>query len=278
MTTSSLGARQRIVLTHAVLVGLTPLIPVPYVDDLVKSYFQRRMVRSLAAAHGQPLSPAAVERLADDPDSCLGGCLYTLVIYPLRWLARKIVFILEWRRAINLVSHSYYRGYLLDHALERGWLAPGTVAAAAQLRVAMDRTRAGSNTRLLSRAVGATFGHSRRLVWQAGRQLVARLGDLARRARIRRAAPAAEAAVEGEPVAEAAPVQGLIERLQAAIAMLPAEHFADLEARLAAELAAVRAAAAAAAAEAAAAAASSEVPEGGTPEDRAPGAGGAPGG
>ena len=41
------AGNQKLIITHAVLTGLTPLIPVPIVDDLVKSYFQRRLVREV---------------------------------------------------------------------------------------------------------------------------------------------------------------------------------------------------------------------------------------
>src|SRR5436305_880777 len=44
---------QRGLIAHAVLAGLTPLIPVPVVDDLAKNYFRRRLVRRLAEASEQ---------------------------------------------------------------------------------------------------------------------------------------------------------------------------------------------------------------------------------
>ena len=43
---------QGTIATHAVLAGLTPLIPVPVVDDIAKNYFRRRMVRGLAPRTG----------------------------------------------------------------------------------------------------------------------------------------------------------------------------------------------------------------------------------
>src|SRR5215208_1942675 len=87
------STNQRQIILHAVLAGLTPLIPVPLVDDLVKSYFQRRMVRKLAAAHRRRLSDADIETLADDQDSgCLAGCLTTVLLLPLKAIFRKIFF------------------------------------------------------------------------------------------------------------------------------------------------------------------------------------------
>lgn len=45
------GGNQRLIITHAVLTGSIPLIPIPIVDDLVKSYFQRRLVRELTRVY-----------------------------------------------------------------------------------------------------------------------------------------------------------------------------------------------------------------------------------
>src|SRR5687767_7690519 len=119
------GASQRQIILHSVLAGLTPLIPIPLLDDLVKSYFKRRMVRKLAATHTQFLNHTDLATLADDPDTgCLLGCLTTAIVYPLKAVFRKIFFFLEWKRAVDVVSHTYYQGYLLEFALGEKWIAP----------------------------------------------------------------------------------------------------------------------------------------------------------
>src|SRR5262245_48986903 len=93
---------QKLILSHAVLIGLTPLIPIPFVDDLVKSYFQRRMVRKLSAIYGKILSDQEIKTLADDPDQgCLWGCLSNVLLFPLKLLFRLIFFFLEWKRAVD---------------------------------------------------------------------------------------------------------------------------------------------------------------------------------
>src|SRR5215213_690445 len=77
------GAQQHVLVTHAVLTGLTPLIPVPLVDDLVKSYFRKRLVRSLAATAGRALSEEELNALASEGGGgCVSGCVGTVVVYP----------------------------------------------------------------------------------------------------------------------------------------------------------------------------------------------------
>ena len=107
-------------LRDAVLVGLTPLIPLPFVDDLARVALRRRLVRGVAAEEGVDLAPAMVEALAGEP---AGGCLGTLpklVLYPINKIFRKIFFFLEVKRAVDLVSTSWHYGWLLQVALRTG--------------------------------------------------------------------------------------------------------------------------------------------------------------
>src|SRR5215211_6972994 len=85
------GQQQHVLVTHAVLTGLTPLIPVPLVDDLVKSYFRKRLVRSLAASAGRALSEEELSALTSEGEGgCLRGCAMTVLVYPLKAIFRKL--------------------------------------------------------------------------------------------------------------------------------------------------------------------------------------------
>jgi hypothetical protein len=146
-----------VILTHAVLVALTPLIPIPILDDWVKNMFLRRMVRQLTDMRGQPLSPDQVEALIQEDfwDSCVEGC-FNLGLYLIRELLSKIFFLIEWRRAFQLIGVVFYTGFLIDSALLDGYevSAPdGSSARAARLREAVRRTRYGANLRLIQRLV-----------------------------------------------------------------------------------------------------------------------------
>jgi hypothetical protein len=142
------------ILTHALLISLTPLIPIPFLDDWVKSSFQRRMVRQTAAARGMNLSTGEVEALIQEDfwDSCAGSCLMAPV-YLLREVLSKIFFIIEIRRALMLFSRTYYTGFLMDAALLEKYPLPavdGSPAAAVRLREAIRRARYGANFKLIS--------------------------------------------------------------------------------------------------------------------------------
>ena len=259
---------QAIITTHAVLIGLTPLIPVPGLDDLVKGYFYRRLIKSLAAAYGAALSEGEIAALAEDRGpGCLNGCLFGLFEYLVKRLIRKVVFILEWRRAIDLATHAYYYGHLLDYAFGRGWHTPGDPASATRLRAAIEQARASANTSLVKRAMQSGFNQSRGLLLNAVQLISGSVQDIAfRRSRIwvrralatrlrrwvprlsrwlySRARPAeadqiaqAENAVAQKMDEQSPRLQttlgGLIAQIQASITALPDDHFDELENRLA---------------------------------------------
>ncbi|PYT01215.1 MAG: hypothetical protein DMF65_08050 [Acidobacteria bacterium] len=119
LQTSEAG-NQRSLVTHAVLAGLTPLIPVPVVDDLAKNYFRKRLVRRLAAANGRGLSIEELAALTREREGgCVRGCLVAAVVYPLKAVFRKIFYFLEWKRAVDLASRTYHFGYLVNYAMQR---------------------------------------------------------------------------------------------------------------------------------------------------------------
>src|SRR5207302_10353585 len=89
--------------TYSILAALTPLIPIPIVDDLVLAYLRRRLVRELAIAHARSLSGEDVAVLANERVRYFTGCL----AYPLKVLFRKLFFFLEWKRAADVGAHTY---------------------------------------------------------------------------------------------------------------------------------------------------------------------------
>lgn len=220
--------------THAVLAGMTPLIPVPVVDDLAKAYFRRRLVRSLAAARGRSLSHADVEALAAEHESgCLSGCVGTLVLYPLKKVFRKIFFFLEWKRAVDLTSRTYHFGYLVDHVFAAR-LDETSGRSAAEVGAAIDAVCREAPIKPLEAAVGATFRQSRSVL-SAGANLLERS---LRRVVGRKKAEQVERAVESVEAEEERQIKPVVTRLQHSVEAIPDEHFRRLREQLAARLAA----------------------------------------
>lgn len=226
----------RLILTHSVLVGATPLIPIPVLDDLAKSYLQRRMIRELGELRGQLFDSPSTKTLADDSgEGCLRGCLSGAVMYPLKKLFRKVFLFLEWKRAIDLVSRTYHRGYLVDHALSRGWAGPSSGRTAGEVRRAVDDVCRLSPIKPVELAVKVTFGQSKAVVRDAARILQESFRRLVNKASHDRIDEVARA-IEAVGPEEERQIEGLVTRLQAAIEEIPKEHFRRLEDELAARL------------------------------------------
>ena len=230
------GGQQRGLVTHAVLVGLTPLIPVPLLDDLVKNYFRRRMVRGLASAAGRSLSEEELGALASERErGCLAGCLFAVLVYPLKAIFRKVFYFLEWKRAVDLTSRTYHFGYLVAYALRPR--ANGASAldlyGAKRVNEAAQAACLEAPVKPVEAAIGGTFRKSRNVLRGAAALLAASLRRVTGRARAERVAEAIEE-VEPEEQRELEPV---VARIQRSISAVPEEHFRDLRARFDARLA-----------------------------------------
>jgi len=234
LQTSEAG-NQRSLVTHAVLAGLTPLIPVPVVDDLAKNYFRKRLVRRLAAANGRGLSIEELAALTREREGgCVRGCLVAAVVYPLKAVFRKIFYFLEWKRAVDLASRTYHFGYLVNYAMQRRDDGTSIIDArrASDVSEAIAAVCRESPIKPVEGAIGVTFRGSRRVLRAAASLLASALRRLAGRARPEEVAEAIEQ-IEPEEERELEPV---VTRLQRAIAAVPEDHFRHLRERLDARL------------------------------------------
>lgn len=224
------GQQQRGLVTHAVLVGLTPLIPVPLLDDVVKNYFRRRMVRSLAAASGRALSEEELDALSSEKErGCLTGCAFTLLVYPLKAIFRKVFYFLEIKRAVDLASRTYHFGYVISYALRprEGGASPLDLYGAQAVGEAAQDACRDAPIKPVEAAIGGTFRKSRNVLRGAAALLAGSLRRVSGRAQPERVAEAIEA-VEPEEERELEPV---VTRIQRSMASVPEEHFRDLRAR-----------------------------------------------
>lgn len=221
----------RNIITHAVLVGLTPLIPVPILDDVVKGYFRRRMVRSLAAAQGRALSDEELSALtAESGGGCLSGCVGAVVVYPLKKVFRKVFYFLEWKRAVDLTSQTFHYGYLVNYALQprAGGATLIDLRPAAEVGRAIEAVCREAPIKPVESAVGATFRQSKRVLGRAADLL----GRSLRKLRGRASEREVERAVEAVGPEEERELDPVVTRLQSSIASVPEEHFRRLRAAL----------------------------------------------
>jgi hypothetical protein len=229
-----LSSRQQILIKYAILVGMTPLIPLPVLDDIAQSYFERRMIERLAGAHQLPLTTVQLDELSTQPDAagCVKGCLLNLLLYPLKKLLRKIFFFLEIKRTIDLVATTYAKGHVLDRVLARGLCAPAGPHGPAQVRGATDRALARVGTSPIELALRRSFSSSSELLKRLVNQLFAALRRLTRGAN-REQVAAAVRTMEEQPSPEMNEVKSQVAE---GLKGVPAAHFDKLEAAALEEL------------------------------------------
>jgi uncharacterized protein (DUF697 family) len=234
--------RQRTLLLYALLTGLTPLIPVPFADDLAKGHLRRQLVHRLALAHGRNLSGNTVEALTRESSGggcLLGGCLAQALLYPIKKVFRKIFFFLEWKRAIDLTSYTYHWGYLVDYALQEGLLeSPGsdqTNPRAENLdnvRTAIEKACQEVPLQPIERAVSATLRQSRAVLLSAANRIGTSLkGVVAGQPEAQQTVYRATEPAQNEQIRGVAAL--LQQRIAAAV---PEEHFQQLRQRFRAHL------------------------------------------
>ena len=225
--------QQLTLITHALLVGLTPLIPVPLADDLAQQYLQGRMVRALARAHGVAIDDKDLPGMLSvlpTRKGCLHGCLLSALTYPIKKLARKIFFFLEIKRAVDLTSYTYHYGYLLDYAMREGLFARHGLKATDS---ALDDICRAAPIKPVEAAIRATFQQSKRLLLLPVSLVEAQL-------KRNQGEPTPEQVVDGLRAAKTDENQqalnSLAVRLQNALAAVPDEHFTKLRENFVASL------------------------------------------
>ncbi len=222
-------ATSTLLIGHSVLVGLTPLVPVPLLDDRLRAYFERRLAREIAARHGLTLGEDDLRVVGEGPGQDFWAELRRgALLLPVRLLLRKVFLVLNVKRASDAASTTYNRGYLLDVALAAKEHPPHRRAE--DVRAAIDATLVDTPHSPIATAVRLSFEGSKALLRQALSAFVAvlkRLGGAADEVDLARAVRESD---EGGVFA------ALVDRVREAVASVPASHFQALEERLLARL------------------------------------------
>jgi hypothetical protein len=155
------------IIFSTLVVGLSPLIPIPVVDDLITAALCRWRVKYLAAQYGLTLTKEEIKTLADLQQSgCVSGVAERTFGYAVRAFFQNLLFWLEAGRVANLLAESYYDGVLLDYAFAERLHQPGSLAEAERLRKNIILVRYGANFRQLQDLLKHSSSHTRRLATQ----------------------------------------------------------------------------------------------------------------
>jgi hypothetical protein len=221
-----------VLLGYSVVVGLTPLIPLPFVDDAARGYLLRRMVRAIAEAHQHRLWDEEVRELADErAGNLMRGIFKSLALAPIKLILKKAILVLVGKRVVDLVSEVYHRGWLIDRAFANRWCAPHGTRSAREVRAAIEALLAETpvSTSPVTEALRVGFERSRDGLARAVIALRSRFGNQDVDGAVARG-------VENAAKDEGTSLGAVVAELRAALTTVPREHFEALERRLADKL------------------------------------------
>lgn len=109
----------QILLTHSVLGGLCPLLPIPFLDDYVIGRLQARMFTKLFASKGLELSPDGASLLLEKDSALLSQALTSIALYPIKKLLGKLLYFLTLKACSDVGSAMLHEGWILANVLER---------------------------------------------------------------------------------------------------------------------------------------------------------------
>ena len=125
---------RQLISVNAIFVGLCALLPVPFLDDVLRRVLMRGAYQAIAERQGVHLEPAALQALTHAPPLRMLGCMGALFWYPVKKLSRTILYFLTVKDALDWTAEAAVRGELFSRALRRGLLPE----QAATVRQAMD--------------------------------------------------------------------------------------------------------------------------------------------
>lgn len=223
--------RHDIILLHVLYAALTRWIPVPIVDEIAANIVRRQMLAKLAESHGVTLDKPALKTLADEELGCIYGCIFGVLLFPVKLIVGKFFLLFRLKRFADQASRHYHSARLMDHALGSGYLAPGAYSP--------QRIRGEVDFICLSAdigPVGAAFKQVLKKQTGILRDIAALFSRSLRSLRGIRSEEKVQAAVQSAEAEAQSRAGGLLAPFRDALNDIPPEHFQRLATQLEARL------------------------------------------
>lgn len=235
-------------ITYAALSGISIIIPVPFLDDAIADYFNRRMLAYLASAYQLNLRPQEIAILATGQgEGCFVAVYRRGLMHSIKVMARRLLddlfFLWAVREVAQRFTHSYYHGYLMDYAFLQGYgkEAQGSLESVRLLNAAVHAAHFRANTSLFSKTMEAIFKNG----WKVNRDIAVLIAKTARksfkqnvidRLKFIRRKKSYEVKPGAEPemleLENLPGLKDLVNTLYASITRLPEDQFDQMKARL----------------------------------------------
>lgn len=230
------------VIYHSLLIGAALFVPIPFLDDRLATFLWKHMVSDMAKSHTRTLTKEQIQILSYQSRFALSdGCLYIIVRF-FTELVQEILFLLEWRKAINLATDAFYSGYLLNELFAYEDFDPAKVG---QYAIAMQKAKQGINRKWVQGVYRAQFRSGKGILtsvvkWLSSITVGYMKESWVRRKNRKNANTASEEQMENFFEMHKSKFQELLKDLiasvQTGIGALPKEHFEALRRKFFEEL------------------------------------------
>lgn len=118
---------------YAPAVGACALVPLPFIDALLRRAALKAAYRELFTAAGHDVDAATLRSLLRERTNLALGCLVAVVWWPVKKLFRTVIFVLLVKDALDWASDASVRLRMVHRALERGLLPDRAEAVGAAI-------------------------------------------------------------------------------------------------------------------------------------------------
>ena len=162
------GALRR-VLWYGLLAGLCPLIPIPFIDDVIIKTLRKRMIDGQLRRAGLEPARTQVNLFTHEAAEIrLLGCLLGAAWVVVKKVFRKLIYVFAIKDCVDNASRVVHHGWLVHYALHSGALGAHTFEAGndeiKRVRNAMLQTCDQLDPRPLNQALSRLFRGSRSLI------------------------------------------------------------------------------------------------------------------
>lgn len=167
----------RTVSTYAAIAGLMPLIPVPFIDDVLIERIHRGLYQKLCNQYDFFLKIDDVKRLTARQSNIISGVLKGAILYPIKKILRKVFYILAIKSCADVGAAVFHEGWLMARALEQDYiskdqLANGDEATIEKLGQAISDAHSRVDPKVTQQIMRTAFGVGRQVVRPIAKSLV----------------------------------------------------------------------------------------------------------
>jgi hypothetical protein len=108
--------------------GLCPLIPVPFLDDVLIQRVHVRLYQKLSEQHEFYLAIDDAKLLAARESDLLKGALLNVVLWPAKKILRKLIYVLAVKSCADVAAAVFHEGWLMARVLEQGYVSRDALA------------------------------------------------------------------------------------------------------------------------------------------------------